>query len=231
MGRSMSKTDPVKLSGHLGGASKKVEPRLAAPAKRRSVPYAVLGGALAVVFAVGFAATSLNLGGKQSYLMLTHSVRAGQVIGSSDLATVQVSSDSGLGLIPASQASAVTGQAAALPLAAGSLLTRREVGPAQFPPAGQQVVAVAVKTGQYPAELTAGSHVIVGTAPAPGASGTVSIVQPLSAAPSAVVLSIARATDGAAGSVSLLADTGAASAIAAIPAAQVQLVLTAPDGS
>ncbi|WP_194920150.1 hypothetical protein [Catenulispora rubra] len=220
----------MKLSGRLGDSAKKSEPRLAPAAKRRSVPYAVLGGALAVVFAIGFAATSLNVGGRQSYLAVVRSVRAGQVIQSSDLAVVQVATDAGLGLIPAGQESAVTGRAASLPLAPGALLTRREVGPASFPASGQQVIAVAVKTGQYPAEMTAGAHVVVGTSPAPGATGSVSVV-PLSGAPSAVVLSITPGSDSATGSVSLLTDAGSASAIAAIPSAQVQLVLTSPSGS
>lgn len=224
----ISKTEPVKLTGRLG--AKRPEPRLAPSAKRRSVPYAVLGAALAVVFAVGFAATSLNLGGKQSYLAVVHQLRAGQAIKSSDLAVVQVGTDAGLGLIPASAQGSVVGQQVALPLVPGALLTRREVGPASFPPAGQQVIAVAVKTGQYPAEMAAGAHVVVGTAPAPGSSGPVAVL-PLSAAPSAVVLSITPGTDSGTGSVSLLADAGAASAIASIPAAQVQLVLSAPAGS
>ena len=230
MATSMPKTAPVKISGRLGGSAKKAEPRLSPAAKRRSVPYAVLGAALAVVFAVGFAATSLNFGGKQSYLAVVKPVRAGQVIQASDLATVQLATDAGLGLIPASAQGSVVGQAAALPLAPGALVTRREVGPASFPPAGQQVIAVAVKTGQYPMELAPGAHVVVGTAPVSGSSGTATVT-PLSAAPSAVVLSITRGTDSGTGSVSLLADTGAASAIASIPAAQVQLVLSSPAGS
>lgn len=230
MASSTPKTAPVKLSGRNSGAAKKPDDaRFTPPGKRRSVPYAVLGGALAVVFAIGFAATSLNLGGKVSYLQLAHSVRAGQVIKTSDLASVQVSVDAGLGLIPASSEDSVVGQSATLPLAAGSLLTRREVGPASFPPEGQSVIAVAVKTGQYPAELTPGAHVLVATAPASGGGGAQAV--PLSVAPSAVVVSITAGTDSATGSVSLLADTGSASAISAIPAAQVQLVLTSPIGS
>lgn len=228
MGTPISKTTPVKLTGRLG--AKKAEPRLAPSAKRRSVPYAVLGATLAVVFAIGFAATSLNLGGKQSYLAVVRPLRAGQVIQAEDLAVTSVATDAGLGLIPASAEGSVAGQPAALPLAPGALLTRREVGRASFPPVGQQVIAVAVKTGQYPAEMTAGAHVVVGTAPAPGSSGPVTVA-PLSAAPSAVVLSITPGTDSGTGSVSLLADAGAASAIASIPAAQVQLVLSAPAGS
>jgi hypothetical protein len=229
MGTPISKTAPVKLTGRPG-AAKKAEPRVASAGKRRSVPYALLGAALAVVFAIGFAATSLNLGGKQSYLAVVKPVRAGQAIKANDLAVVQVATDAGLGLIPASAQSSVVGQSAALPLAPGALLTRREVGPAQFPADGQQVIAVAVKTGQYPMELAPGAHVVVGTAPVSGGSGTVSVV-PLSAAPSAVVLSITPGTNSGTGSVSLLADAGAASAIAAIPAAQVQLVLSAPAWS
>lgn len=228
MAVSMPKTAPVTLSGRVNGAAKKPDAaRFTPPGKRRSIPYAVLGAALAVVFAIGFAATSLNLGGKGSYLRLVHSVRAGQVIEASDLTSVQVSADSGLGLIPASASGSVAGQSATLPLAAGTLLTRREVGPASFPPPGQTVIAVAVKTGQYPAELTPGAHVLVATA----AAGAGAQAVPLSAAPSAVVVSITPGTDAATGSVSLLADTGAASAIATIPAAQVQLVLTSPSGS
>src|SRR5438309_1948392 len=101
MGTPLSKTTPVKLTGRPG-AAKKAEPRLAPAGKRRSVPYAVLGAALAVVFAVGFAATSLNLGGKHPYLAVIHQLRAGEAIQSSDVAVVQVATDAGLGLIPAS---------------------------------------------------------------------------------------------------------------------------------
>jgi hypothetical protein len=229
MAVSMPKTAQVTLSGRVNGAAKKQDAaRFTPPGKRRSVPYAVLGAALAVVFAIGFAATSLNVGGKVSYLRLVHAVRAGQVIAASDLTSAQVSADGGLGLIPASASGSVVGQSATLPLAAGTLLTQREVGPASFPPPGQTVIAVAVKTGQYPAELTPGAHVLVATAVAAGGGAQ---AVPLSAAPSAVVVSITPGTDAATGSVSLLADTGAASAIAAIPAAQVQLVLTSPSGS
>lgn len=229
MATSMSKTAPVKLSGRVNGSAKKPDAARFMPSgRRRSVPYAVLGAALAVVFAIGFAATSLNFGGKTSYLRLMHSVQAGQVIQASDLASVQVSSDNGLGLIPASSSGSVVGQSATLPLAAGTLLTKNEIGPASFPSAGQTVIAVAVKPGQYPAELTPGSHVLVATAPVSGGGAQ---AVPLLAAPSAVVVSITAGTDSATGSVSLLADTGSASAISAIPAAQVELVLTSPSGS
>jgi hypothetical protein len=230
MATSSPKTAPVKVPRRAGGSAGKPDAvRLTAVSKRRSVPYAVLGGALAIAFAIVFAATSLNVGGKSPYLELVKPIEAGQVIEAADLSTVQLSGGSAAGLIPASSRSSVVGESATMPLAAGTLLTRGEVGSASFPPVGESVVAVAVTATQYPAELTAGSHVLVATAAASGGGGATAV--PLAQAPSAVVVSVNPSTNSATGTVSLLTDTASASAISAIPSSQVQLVLTSPSGS
>jgi hypothetical protein len=62
----------------------------------------------------------------------------------------------------------VVGRTAAVPLAAGSLLTEGQVGPAAWPPTGQAVIAVPVKPGRAPAGLSAGSRVVVLVVPANG---------------------------------------------------------------
>jgi hypothetical protein len=147
-------------------------PRLAAPARRRSLPWLLLGILLVAGFALAFAVTSIRLSGRQPVLALTRSVPAGHLLSLGDLRVVNVSADAGVAVVPASSESSVLGRPVALPLAAGTLLTTTELGTGRIPPPGWAVVGVALKAGQYPPELAPGDRVLIVTAAGNGASGT-----------------------------------------------------------
>src|SRR6266498_5715510 len=129
--------------------------------RRRRVPYLALGGLLVVVCVLGFAAATVRLGQRVAVLAVAQPVSAGQRIEAADLTQVSAADDPSLGLIPVALASAVVGRTAVVPLLPGTLLTRSLIGDAAFPPAGKVVASLAVKPGQYPQGLAAGSRVSV----------------------------------------------------------------------
>ena len=131
---------------------------------------------------------------RTSVLIVAEPLAAGDVITADDLRSVPVAVSRGVDVIPASQISNVVGRPAALPLAAGSLLGSVDVGPAVFPPAGQAVAAVGLKSGMFPLHLAAGDKVQVVlpaqsgvlATPAPSSSSSASAAQPLVATVTAV---------------------------------------------
>jgi hypothetical protein len=198
--------------------------RLASASKRRSVPYAILGVALVAACALGALLTSVSLGSRNAVLALTSTVRAGQVITAGDLRSVQVTSGSGVTVVPASESASVIGQTAAVTVESGSLLTRADLGTSTVPGAGQALLTVLVKFGSYSVDLAPGAHVAVATGPASGSS-TAGVGQPLSSDPQAVVVSVtASSTSDGSVAVEMSTDELSASEIAAIPAGQAQLI-------
>jgi hypothetical protein len=128
------------------------------PGRRRSVPHLALGALLVVVCALGFALITTGTDHRRSVLALAHSVTVGQRLAGGDLRSVSIMAGSGVDTISASDSSTIIGQPVAVSLPAGALLTRAEIGAATMP-AGQALVAVAVKAGQFPPSLAAGAHV------------------------------------------------------------------------
>lgn len=208
--------------------------------RRRSVPHLVLGALLVVACAVGFAVTVSGIDHRASVLALARPVAVGQRLTSTDVHAVRISAGSGVATIPASQLHAVLGLPMAVSLPAGALLTRNELGPVDVP-AGQAVVAVAVKSGQAPPDLASGEHVLL-VPTASGASGEDIGAPSNSASPSSSTPS------GAAGStsgpwsgvvtgvvpatavedttvVSVQLPTAAARLVAGLPAGDIDLVL------
>jgi len=194
------------------------------------VPYLLTGVLLVAVSALAFTLISARLGGRQPVLVLARAVPAGQVLASGDLRTVEVAAGADAGLVPVTARRQVTGRPAALPLAAGTLLTAADLGPAAFPPPGRAVAAVPVKPGQFPPALAAGDRVAVLPVPAAGSTPGASSGQPASpAAPvTATVTSVsAPAADGTA-VVSLLLAQASALQVSAMTPGQASLVLLAP---
>jgi hypothetical protein len=138
--------------------------------RRRNIPLSVAGALLVAACAVLFAAGWLQAGHRQPVLALARPVIAGQVLTSADLQVVRVSASGPVSLVPAAQESTVIGRTAAAALPAGSLLTPGVIGTAPIG-AGQALVGVAVKAGQYPPDLSAGQRVDVLATPA-SSSGT-----------------------------------------------------------
>ncbi|MHB1927833.1 MAG: SAF domain-containing protein [Acidimicrobiales bacterium] len=145
--------------------------RLGGAGRRRQWPRVGVGIVVVVGCALGFAATSLQIGGRTGVLDLRASLPAGGVITAADLGVVQVSAP-GLATLPAAEQASVVGRAAAVPLVAGSLLSPADLGPASTLPAGHAEVAVALKPGGFPPDLTPGDHVLVVTLPATTGAGS-----------------------------------------------------------
>lgn len=139
---------------------------------KRNAPLIALGVLLVVGSAIGFSSAWLRAGGRQQVLIVATNLSAGQILTSSELRTVQVSTGSGLSPIAASEISNVIGRPVALPLVAGSLLTQANLGPSALPPKGQAVVGLALKPGQYPPGISAGAHVLVVVSGGSGSSGS-----------------------------------------------------------
>jgi len=137
--------------------------------RRRSGPLAAAGVLLVAGCALAFALTWLRAGDRTPVLAMSRTVAAGQVITAADLTVARVSADGPVSLIPSSQEAAVAGHVAATALPAGSLLTAGDVGAAP-PSAGQAILGVAVKAGQFPPDLAAGDTVDVLATPAAGGS-------------------------------------------------------------
>src|SRR6266508_4625894 len=125
----------------------------------------------------------------------------------------------------------VVGRTAVVPLLPGTLLTRSLIGDAAFPPAGKVVASLAVKPGQYPQGLAAGSHVavFVSAANATGGTQTSTGAGTTTTRLSAVVLGVDPRGDGQGATVvTLLLDASDAGRLAG--AGGVVLMQTAPGG-
>lgn len=229
---TLPQTPPRAASGWLGSADVRPGSRdgRVPGGRRRSVPHLVVGALLVVVCAVGFAVAASSVDHRASVLALARPVSVGQRLTSADLRTVRVSAAAGVATVPASMLNQVTGQQVAVSLPAGALLTRAELGTVAVP-AGQAIVAVAVKAGQAPPDLVPGDHVllVVAQSAGPGDSSTSSTESgtPGSAGPwPGVVTGIvapSATTDSTVVSVQL-ADSSAR-VVAALPTGQVDIVL------
>jgi hypothetical protein len=162
--------------------------------RRRSLPRILVGALAAVLGAVVFGAVGLRNDPGVDVLAVARPVTAGAVITDADLRVVHLVPDPALQVFLASQRSTVVGRVAAVPLAAGSLLTAGQLGTVVDPPAGQSVIAVGVKTGHAPVTaLAAGASVMVlviptgGGAPLAQASAVVRSVEPTDTAGVTVV--------------------------------------------
>ena len=144
-----------RASGSRNEATSTVSRGLAR--RRREVPWIVFGVCLAAASALGFAVVLTNVGGQHQVLASARAIPAGHVITAGDLAQVTISS-TGLDLLSTAEEGHVLGHAASVPIAAGAVLVRGDLGPADTP-AGRAVVAVLCKPGQYPPALAAGQHV------------------------------------------------------------------------
>jgi Flp pilus assembly protein CpaB len=141
-------------------------PLAPAPRRRRKWSLALVGTLVTVGCALAFAVLWMNAGDRQPVLAVAKAVPAGQVIESSDLRVIRVSTDPGLKPLRGDQLDRVVGLRAATDLVPGTLLTNDNVGQGDGLQAGEAVVGVALKPGQFPSGLEPGDHVeIVRTTP------------------------------------------------------------------
>ena len=166
-----SMTAPTRTNGSKAPSDARPAGARGRPAaRRRQLPLVVVGVLLVIGGALAFADASLHLGSREEVLVVSEPLAAGQVITSSDLETVRVSTGSGLQVVPVGDEASVVGSPVAVPLVAGSLLTRAEVGSTAPVASGSDVVAVGLKAGQYPPDLAPGDRVRVVPVTSPSSS-------------------------------------------------------------
>lgn len=196
--------------------------------RRRQLPWVAAGVVLIVGFALLFATLSLRGSAARSVLILARAVPAGHVLSAGDLSTVSVPAAAGLPTVPASAEVGVLGRPVGVPLLAGALLMSADLGSAGVVSAGQAVVALAVKAGQYPPALGPGDHVqIIDTAAPPAAAEVTASGEPVTA--TVLAVDAAPAGSPAAAVISVQVPGSAAASVAVRGAAgQVSLVLLPP---
>src|SRR4051794_30846680 len=84
--------------------------------RRRRLPFLTLGGLLVIVCVLLYAYGAVRLGDRVQVLAMARSVAAGQALTAADLTQVSAARDSGVRLVPATQAAAVVGRTAVVPL-------------------------------------------------------------------------------------------------------------------
>ncbi|WP_246080405.1 SAF domain-containing protein [Modestobacter altitudinis] len=126
----------------------------------------LLGGLLAL--AAGQMLTAHN-----EVLAVARDVQVGSTITADDLTTASVSADPSLLPIPAEELSEVVGLVAQVPLSRGELLTQAQVSTGNGLAAGELLVALPLRDGQFPARgLTPGQPILIVPTPGPTAATT-----------------------------------------------------------
>ncbi|MFD2419000.1 SAF domain-containing protein [Amycolatopsis pigmentata] len=207
-------------------ASPKAASRLRAMKRRRSIPHLLLGVLLVLACAAAFAVVSLNSGNRESVLALARPVSVGQVLMPQDLKQVNVAVDPEVSVVDVRQAAGLVGRTLSVSLPAGALLTRDAVSGAGLPAAGQAIAALPLKAGQFPPQVSPGSHVSVVFVP--GQTGTAMASPPSPDAMSvwpAVVAAVTSSPNQQTSVVSVQLSQAAALQIAAVTAGQLSIVM------
>jgi hypothetical protein len=224
-----SATHPPSTSDSAGWASasrKRDTSRLRG--RRRSLPYLLLGVLLVCLCAGTFLWISLGTNDRQPVLALAQPVAVGHVLTAQDLRQVNVAADPEVRVVHAGQAADLIGKTIAMSLAAGALLTPDSVGTAAVPVAGQAIASLALKAGQFPAEVTTGARVSVVYVPATAAGPVVPT--PASEAGAAWPGVVTTSSTDQVTVVSVQLAEAAARQVAAVPVGQLSLVLLAGGG-
>ncbi|WP_410645339.1 SAF domain-containing protein [Amycolatopsis sp. lyj-346] len=161
-------------------------------------------------------------------LAIARPVSVGHLLERVDIREVEISAAEAVATLPAEQAASVLGRPMATSLTVGALLTPSSIGSSTIPAAGQSVVAVGLKAGQFPPELAPGAPVVVvlaaSTPNTPLAAGQSSSDGP---AWPATVTGLSKAEAEQTTVISLQMPSATAPALARVPAGQVTLVMVA----
>jgi hypothetical protein len=210
---------------------KKTGSRWRGTSRRRSVPHLLLGALLVLACAAAFLLISLNSGNRVSVLALARPVSVGQVLTTQDLRQVNVAVDPDVSVVDASQAASLVGRTMSTALPAGALLTLDAVGDGGVPTAGQAIAALSLKSGQFPHEVSPGTHVSVVFVPGQSSGSVASPPAPDSTTVwPAVVTSVTSPPNEQTTVVSVQLAEGAARQVAAVPAGQLSVVMLSGGG-
>ncbi|MFZ0323692.1 MAG: SAF domain-containing protein [Actinomycetes bacterium] len=147
-----------------------VAPRVAPLKGRRRPGLIALGIALIAVGALAAVWLVNSAGQRTPVVALVRDVPYGSVITEADLGSAEVSVDSTVQTIPASETGSIVGSVAATDLTAGSLLGRGQLTAVAPPGTDEVLVAVAIPATRMPAGgLQAGDRLLVVDTPNPDA--------------------------------------------------------------
>lgn len=142
-----------------------------APRRRRRPVVVGAGLSLAAVGALVSVWLVNEAGNKVAVVATRHAIAAGESIQASDLVTAEISHDSGLNSVPASQASDIIGKQAASDLPAGVLVTEDSVSAGSSVTKGKSVIGILAKPGQLPIQtLRTGDTVTIVHTPQDGSA-------------------------------------------------------------
>ena len=193
--------------------------------RRRRVPHLLVGLLLVLVCVGAFVWITLHTDDREPVLALARAVSAGQVLAGQDLREVRVAVDGDVSLVGVDQAADLVGRHVAVSLPSGTLLSPDALAPSSALRTGQAITAVALKSGQLPAEVAAGSPVSVVLAPGQDGAAAEGVTRW-----EAVVVSVRSSTDEQSTVVSVRLAEQAAREVAAVSAGRLSLVLLATKG-
>lgn len=198
--------------------------------RRRRIPYLVLGALLVLACASGFVVISAEFGKRLPVLALARPVTIGQMLTAQDLRQVNVAVDPDVSVVDVAQTDSLIGKRMSTNLPAGALLSAADVG-GSVPADGQAIAALALKAGQFPPEISPGTHVSLVLVPnRTGAAFVDPSSLDASMAWSAVVVGVLSPPNEQSTVVSLQMAEDTARLVAAVPAGQLALVMLSSGG-
>ncbi len=153
----------------------KTEFRLPVTSRGRRPLVAVVSALLVFTSIAVFASVYSSANHQTPALIVVQTIQEGQRISGTDLGQASVAISAGVSPIPVSSAPLLAGKRAAVTIPAGSLLTLADVAGSVPIAAGEAVVGMALKDGEYPsAGVESGDQVMIVQSASPGAPATAS---------------------------------------------------------
>ena len=151
----------------------KTEFRLPVTSRSRRPLVAIVSALLVFTSIAVFASVYSSANHQTPSLIVVQTIQEGQRISGTDLGQASVAISAGVSPIPVASAALLAGKRAAVTIPAGSLLTLADVAGSAPIAAGEAVVGMALKDGEYPsAGVESGDQVMIVQSASPGAPAT-----------------------------------------------------------
>jgi hypothetical protein len=151
----------------------KTEFRLPVTSRSRRPLVAIVSALLVFTSIAVFASVYSSANHQTPSLIVVQTIQEGQRISGTDLGQASVAISAGVSPIPVASAPLIAGKRAAVTIPAGSLLTLADVAGSAPIAAGEAVVGMALKDGEYPsAGVESGDQVMIVQSASPGAPAT-----------------------------------------------------------
>jgi hypothetical protein len=151
----------------------KTEFRLPVTSRSRRPLVAIVSALLVFTSIAVFASVYSSANHQTPSLIVVQTIQEGQRISGTDLGQASVAISGGVSPIPVASAPLLAGKRAAVTIPAGSLLTLADVAGSAPIAAGEAVVGMALKDGEYPsAGVESGDQVMIVQSASPGAPAT-----------------------------------------------------------